>query len=128
VALLRGSQGLCLTLQLENDAELTAHIHQVKDLELQLKQSIEDDMERKSLEETMATQVKQLSEQVSSLRYQIQEKDSQIQEKDSRCSKLSEELQLSQEEVCVVLCVVLCVHVYSMCVCLHVWWECTCVQ
>ena len=104
---------MCFTLQLENDAELTAHIHQVKDLELKLKQSIEEDTERKSLEETMATQIKQLSEQVSSLQYQIQEKDSHY-------SKLSEELQLSQEEVCVVLCV----HVYSVCVCVCflVWW------
>ncbi|XP_065918945.1 putative leucine-rich repeat-containing protein DDB_G0290503 isoform X2 [Dysidea avara] len=78
--------------QLENDAELTAHIHQVKDLELKLKQSIEDDTDRRSLEETMATQVKQLSEQVSSLQHQLQEQESQ-------CSKLSEELQQSQEEV-----------------------------
>jgi len=41
----------------------------------------------------MATKVKELSEQVSSLQCQLQEKEGQ-------CGKLSEKLQLSQEEVC----------------------------
>ena len=95
--------GLYFTPQLENDAASTTCLCQVKDLEL--KESIAD---RMSLEETMATQVKQLSEQISSLQRQLQEQESQ-------CDKLREDLQQSQEEVCmytVSVCVGVCVHVW----------------
>ena len=58
--------------QLENDAELTAHIHQVKELELKLKQMSEDVSKISQQRETAmaAVQVDTMSKQLMSLLYQ----------------------------------------------------------
>ena len=97
--------GLYFTPQLENDAVSNTYLCQIKDLELKLKESIAD---RMSLEETFFSQLKQLSEQVSSLEHRLQERKSQ-------CCKMREELQQSEEEVCMYtlwcVCVCACVRV-----------------
>ena len=86
--------GLYFLLQLENDAELTAHIHQVKELELKLKQLTEDTSNRQSQQATVtaAVQVDTMSKQMMSLQ-------DQLQSQESHCAKLSEDLERSYKEV-----------------------------
>lgn len=80
-------------LQLENDAELTAHIHQVKEQELRLKQLTEDVSKRSQRNMiTMAVQVDTVSNQLTSLQQQLQ-----LQE--GQCTKLNEDLERSYKEV-----------------------------
>ena len=89
--------GLYFLLQLENDAELTAHIHQVKELELKLKQLTEDTSSKQSQQATVtaAVQVDTISKQLMSLQ-------DQLQSQDSHCAKLSEDLERSYKEVIII--------------------------
>lgn len=77
---------------MENDAELTAHIHQVKELELRLKQMTED--EKRSQKETITTSV-----QVDTVTEQLTLLEDQLHLQDSQCAKLSEDLEKSYKEV-----------------------------
>ena len=82
------------TKQSDNDAELTAHIHQVKELELKLKQMSEDVSKISQQRETAmaAVQVDTMSKQLMSL-------EEQLQSQESHCTKLTADLQRSYEEV-----------------------------
>ena len=81
-------------VQLENDAELTAHIHQVKELELRLKQLTEDTSTKRLQKQTvtMAIQVDTMSKQLMSL-------EEQLELQQTHCTELSEDLQRSYKEV-----------------------------
>lgn len=82
-------------LQLENDAELTAHIHQVKELELKLKQLTEDSISKRSQQATVTTAV-----QVDTTSKQLMSLQDQLQSREGHCAKLSEDLERSYKEVC----------------------------
>ena len=76
---------------------MTAHIHQVKELELRLKQLTEDDG-RRSQQQTVvaAVQVDTTSQELTSLREQLE-----LQE--THRTKLSKDLESSCKEVCMEL-------------------------
>ena len=84
----------CLNVQLENDAELTAHIHQVKELELKLKQVTDDAISRKRSQDCVARGI-----QVDSITEQLTLLEDQLQLQYSQCTKLNEELEKSSKEV-----------------------------
>jgi len=82
------------TKQSDNDAELTAHIHQVKELELRLKQMSEDVSKISQWREIAmaAVHMDTMSKQLISL-------EQQLQSQESHCTKLTEDLQRSYEKV-----------------------------
>ena len=86
--------GCISLLQLENDAELTAHIHQVKELELKLKQLTEDTISKRSQQATVTTAV-----QVDTTSKQLMSLQDQLQSQESHCAKLSKDLERSYKEV-----------------------------
>ena len=77
---------------MENDAELTAHIHQVKELELRLKQMTEDEKRSQKETVTIAVQVDTMTKELTSL-------EDQLQLQDSQCAKLNDDLEKSYKEV-----------------------------
>ena len=86
--------GCISLLQLENDAELIAHIHQVKELELKLKQLTEDTISKRSQQATVTTAV-----QVDTTSKQLMSLQDQLQSQESHCAKLSKDLERSYKEV-----------------------------
>ena len=71
---------------------MTAHIHQVKELELRLKQMTEDEKRSQKETITISVQVDTVTEQLASL-------EDQLHLQDSQCAKLTEDLEKSYKEV-----------------------------
>ena len=71
---------------------MTAHIHQVKELELRLKQMTEDEKRSQKETVTIAVQVDTMTKELTSL-------EDQLQLQDSQCAKLNDDLEKSYKEV-----------------------------